>query len=74
MPLVASIVGLECYRIQQVSTGAINLGEEEGGGVSGPTAVGTRDTEDERAPLSEIIERVNERFGTGLHRRRTDYS
>ena len=61
---LAGIVELEYYRIQQVSTGAIDLGDEEGGTVSGPTAVGTRDTEDEKAPLSEIIEGVNERFGT----------
>ena len=61
---LAGIVELEFYRIQQVSTGAIDLGDEEGGTVSGPKAVGTRDTEDEKAPLSEIIEGVNEQFGT----------
>ena len=61
---LASIVELEYYRIQQVSTGAIDLEDEDGVGVSGATAVGTGDPEDEKAPLSEIIERVNERFGT----------
>ena len=60
---LAGAVELEYYRIQQVSTGAISLGDD-GGRVRGPTAVGTGDSEDEKAPLSEIIERINERFGT----------
>ena len=32
----------------------------------GPTETGTGDPEDDRAPLSEIIERLNERFGTNF--------
>ena len=56
-------VELEYYRLQRVSSGAISL-EEDGGYVTTPTDVGTGDPEEERAPLSEIIERLNERFST----------
>lgn len=35
-------------------------------GVKGPTEVGTGKPDDEKAPLSEIIEVLNERFGTNF--------
>ncbi len=57
-------VELEYYRLQRVSSGAIGVGEEEEAYVTSPTAVGTGNPEEKRAPLSEIIERLNERFGT----------
>ncbi|MXW29321.1 MAG: type I restriction endonuclease subunit R [Chloroflexi bacterium] len=56
-------VELEYYRLQRVSSGVIRLGEEDAY-VTSPTEVGTGDPEEEKAPLSEIIERLNERFGT----------
>ena len=56
-------VELAYYRLQRVSSGAIGVGEEDAY-VTSPTAVGTCNPEEERAPLSEIIERLNERFGT----------
>ncbi len=56
-------VSLEYYRLERLSSGAILLEEPEAYVVS-PTAVGTGNPEDEKAPLSEIIERLNERFGT----------
>ena len=56
-------VSLEYYRLERVSSGAILLEEPEPYVVS-PSAVGTGNPEDEKAPLSEIIERLNERFGT----------
>ena len=55
---------LEYYRLQRVSSGVITLGEESDTYVTSPTSVGTGDPEEDRAPLSEIIERLNERFGT----------
>ena len=61
---IGSGVELEYYRLQRVSSGVIQPGEEEAAYVTSPTSVGTGDTEEERAPLSEIIERLNERFGT----------
>ena len=57
-------VSLEYYRLERVSSGAITLTDERGGYVSGPTVVGTGDPEEDKAPLSEIIDRLNERFGT----------
>ena len=56
-------VSLEFYRLERVSSGAILLKDPEPYVVS-PSAVGTGNPEDEKAPLSEIIERLNERFGT----------
>ena len=56
-------VSLEYYRLERVSSGAILLEEPETY-VASPSAVGTGNPEDEKAPLSEIIERLNERFGT----------
>ncbi len=57
-------VDLAYYRLQRVSSGAIGVGEVDGAYVTVPTAVGTGNPEEEQAPLSEIIERLNERFGT----------
>ena len=59
-------VELAYYRLQRVSSGAISLGEETGAYVVSPTDVGTGNPEEELAPLSEIIKRLNERFGTNF--------
>ena len=56
-------VSLEYYRLERVSSGAILLEEPETYVVS-PSAVGTGNPEDVKAPISEIIERLNKRFGT----------
>ena len=56
-------VSLEYYRLERVSSGAI-LHEAPEPYVVSPSAVGTGNPEDEKAPLSEIIERLNDRFGT----------
>ena len=59
-------VSLQYYRLQQVGSGAIELSEGDGAeyGVRSPTDVGSRKAKDEKAPLSEIIELLNNRFGT----------
>jgi type I restriction enzyme R subunit len=57
-------VGLQYYRLERVSSGAITLHEGEALGVRSPTAVGTGKAKDEKAPLSEIISVLNDRFGT----------
>jgi type I restriction enzyme R subunit len=57
-------VGLQYYRLERVSSGAIRLHEGEAVGVRSPTDVGTGKAKDEKAPLSEIISVLNERFGT----------
>ena len=56
-------VSLEYYRLERISSGAIPLEELETYVVS-PSAVGMGAPEEEKAPLSEIIDRLNERFGT----------
>ncbi len=58
-------VTLAYYRLQRISSGVIGVAEDAGDAyVTTPTDVGTGDPEEEQAPLSEIIELLNERFGT----------
>ena len=60
-------VSLQYYRLQRVFSGAIELREGEGEyGVKSPTDVGTGKAKEEKAPLSEIIEVLNDRFGTNF--------
>ncbi len=56
-------VTLEYYRLERVNSPAVFFEDQEVYVVS-PTAVGTDNPEEEKAPLSEIIEQLNERFGT----------
>ena len=57
-------VALQYYRLDRVHTGAIGVAEGELQYVKPPTETGTRKAQDDQAPLSEIIETLNERFGT----------
>jgi len=57
-------VDLQYYRLERVYSGAIEVREGEAQYVKSPTDVGTGRGKDEKAPLSEIIEVLNERFGT----------
>ncbi len=59
-------VGLQYYRLQRVSSGAIDLKAGEPEGVYSPTDVGSGKSKEEKAPLSEIIQVLNERFGTAF--------
>jgi type I restriction enzyme, R subunit len=61
---VTDDVELHYYRLERVYSGAIDLKQGEAGGVKSPTEVGTGKVRDEKAPLSEIIGVLNERFGT----------
>jgi len=56
-------VELQYYRLQKISEGQIDLNEGEGKPLKGPGDVGTGQ-EDERVRLSELIDILNERFGT----------
>ena len=56
---------LEFYRLQHVSSGAVDL-DEDGARVKSPTDVGTGRVEEDEAPLSEIISKLNDRFGTAF--------
>jgi type I restriction enzyme R subunit len=57
-------VGLQFYRLTRTFSGIIDLTDGEGEGVKSPTDVGTKKAKEEKAPLSEIIETLNDRFGT----------
>lgn len=61
-------VNLQYYRLQRVYSGAIDLkdGDGEEYGVKSPTDVGSSKAKEEKAPLSEIIEVLNDRFGTNF--------
>ncbi|MCU0784089.1 MAG: type I restriction endonuclease [Verrucomicrobia bacterium] len=63
---VSDEVGLQYYRLQRIYSGEITLREGEPEGVKSPTDVGTGKAKDEKAPLSEIIKILNERFGTNF--------
>lgn len=58
-------VALQYYRLQKMSEGAIDLSEGDTEPLKGPTEVGTAAAKDEeQVPLSTLIERLNDRFGT----------
>lgn len=57
-------VALKYYRLQKLSEGSISLQPGDTGEVKGPTAVGTRQAEDPQVELSQLIDVINERFGT----------
>lgn len=61
---VADDVELQYYRLERVYSGPIDLKQGDAEGVKSPTEVGTGKAKDEKAPLSEIISVLNERFGT----------
>ena len=61
---IGNEVELQYYRLQRVSSGPIELTVGEPEGVYSPTDVGTGKAKEEKAPLSEIIQVLNERFGT----------
>jgi len=57
-------VALQYYRLQKISEGVIALESGQTGGISGPTEVGTGVTHEEKIELSQLIEILNDRFGT----------
>lgn len=59
-------VELQYYRLQRIFSGVIKLAEGEAETVKSPTEVGTGKVKDEKAPLSEIVSALNERFGTNF--------
>jgi len=57
-------VAMEYYRLQKIKEGSIDLIRGESGELSGMTEAGLKRPKEEEAPLSEIIDLLNERFGT----------
>lgn len=59
-------VALQYYRIEKTMSSAIILEDGETCGIKGPMAVGTSNAQDEKSPLSEIVQILNDRFGTNF--------
>lgn len=57
-------VALEYYRLQKIKEGAIELKKGETEDLSGVTEAGLKRAKEEDAQLSEIIDVLNQRFGT----------
>jgi len=62
--LLGDEVSLRYYRLERVFSGALDPGEGPVEAVRGPAAVGTGAAPEKQAPLSEVITRLNARFGT----------
>ncbi len=60
-------VRLEYYRLQKISEGSISLKEGTSQPLDGPKEVGSGVAHEEAVPLSELIDLVNERFGTDFN-------
>lgn len=61
---VGDEVELQYYRLERVFSGVIDVREGDPEYVKSPTDVGTGKAKDDKAPLSEIIQVLNDRFGT----------
>ena len=59
-------VALNYYRLTKISEGSIELKEGEQAPIHGPVETGTHKAQDDAARLSEIIEILNDRFGTNF--------
>ncbi|WP_006786627.1 type I restriction endonuclease subunit R [Thiorhodospira sibirica] len=57
-------VALRYFRLQQMTEGSIELGTGKAYPLKGPTDVGTSAVREEPVPLSSLVEKLNERFGT----------
>lgn len=57
-------VALQYFRVQQVAEGSIDLSQGEPYPLKGPTDTGTAGISEESVPLSCLVDRLNERFGT----------
>ena len=60
-------VRLEYYRLQKIGEGSIALGDGETHPLDGPTEVGSGLARPQPVPLSQLIDIVNERFGTDFN-------
>ena len=60
-------VRLKYYRLQKISEGSISLQDGEARRLDGPTEVGSGLVRPQPMPLSQLIDIVNERFGTDFN-------
>jgi type I restriction enzyme R subunit len=61
-------VRLEYYRLQKISEGSISLSEGSAKALDGPAEVGSGVAREDAVKLSELIDVLNERFGTDFQR------
>ncbi|SHF76318.1 type I restriction enzyme, R subunit [Fodinibius roseus] len=59
-------VALKFYRLEKISDGSIDLSEGESRDIKGPSDVGTGKIREEYVKLSQLVELLNERFGTNF--------
>ena len=57
-------VALKYYRLQKISEASIVLEGGQSGEMKGPTAVGTGRHDEEQIELSQLIDLLNDKFGT----------
>ncbi len=57
-------IALKYYRLQKISEGSIHLEDGKGSKVSGHVSVGASSSNDEKIELSQLIDILNEQFGT----------
>ncbi len=57
-------IAMEYYRLQKIKDGSIDLVKGEDGELDGLSEAGIKRAKEEKAKLSEIIDVLNERFGT----------
>lgn len=60
-------VQLEYYRLQKISEGSIDLKDGYARPLDGPTSVGTGVLRESNVKLSQLIDALNERFGTDFN-------
>ena len=60
-------VRLDYYRLQKISEGSIALQDGEARRLDGPTEVGSGMARPQPVPLSQLIDDLNERFGTDFN-------
>ncbi len=60
-------VKLEYYRLQKISEGSISLGDGRARPLGGPAEVGTGVLREKAVPLSELIDTINDQFGTDFN-------
>lgn len=60
-------VSLEYYRLQKISEGSIDLKDGDARPLDGPGEVGSGEVRESPVPLSQLIDVINERFGTDFN-------
>lgn len=60
-------VRLDYYRLQKISEGSISLSDTQGRPLDGPAEVGSGVVRQEEVALSQLIDVVNDRFGTDFN-------